>query len=315
MGASTPQEIFPDIVVQFEADPAIAKLPLAKRIPECLFGRYQAKVRYDMRETGVFGYGSMQFARDVRAFGDLKEGMAVTVGSMSENSMGGAILLGGEHPNDRVMNHTLSVFPEIRLAAQEAYPNRKFHFSRGPVVIGSNVVVSENCTILSGVTIGDGAVIGAGTVVTKDVPPYAIAVGKGDVLRMRFKEKEIEALLKLKWWDFTPDKILEHFALIEKLPDPAAMETLMALAPSCYRKPSRNCILFSIAVRGDGTRPMACVGAEIDGVAHATDSLPRAFQFYVRQIHNPPGTKTYLVKDIFAFCGLGAENRQLVTNP
>ncbi|MBN8532365.1 MAG: CatB-related O-acetyltransferase [Alphaproteobacteria bacterium] len=235
---------------------------------------------------------------------------------MSENAMGCAVLLGGEHPNDKAMNHSLSVYPEILMAAQERYPDRKFHFSRGPVTIGSNVVISENCTILSGVTIGDGAVIGAGTVVTKDVPPFAIAAGRGEVIRLRFKEREVEALQKLRWWDFTPDKILDHFELIEQLPSQAALEKLMDLAPSCYRKPSHNYLLFSIGVRADGARPMACVGAEIGGVAHATDSLPRAFQFYVRQIHNPPGATTYLVKDIFEYCGLDRTMaKEVVTNP
>lgn len=46
-----------------------------------------------------------------------------------------------------------------------------------PVTIGSDVWIGMNCTILGGVTIGDGAIVGAGSVVTRDIPPYAIAVG------------------------------------------------------------------------------------------------------------------------------------------
>ncbi len=50
-------------------------------------------------------------------------------------------------------------------------------YSKGPVKIGRYVSIGEGCTILPGVTIGDHAVIGANAVVTKDIPPYAVAVG------------------------------------------------------------------------------------------------------------------------------------------
>ena len=46
-----------------------------------------------------------------------------------------------------------------------------------PVIIGKNVWVGAKATILQGVTIGDNAVIGANAVVTRDVPPYSIALG------------------------------------------------------------------------------------------------------------------------------------------
>jgi acetyltransferase-like isoleucine patch superfamily enzyme len=46
-----------------------------------------------------------------------------------------------------------------------------------PVRIGDYVWIGTNAIILKGVTIGEGAIIGAGSVVTKDVPPFVIAVG------------------------------------------------------------------------------------------------------------------------------------------
>ena len=56
--------------------------------------------------------------------------------------------------------------------------------------------------VLDGLTIGDGAVIGAGAVVTKDIPPYAIAVGvPAAVKRYRFDERTISSILKIRWWD------------------------------------------------------------------------------------------------------------------
>ncbi|AFY40837.1 DapH/DapD/GlmU-related protein [Nostoc sp. PCC 7107] len=43
--------------------------------------------------------------------------------------------------------------------------------------IGKDVWLGAGVTVLGGVTIGDGCVVGAGAVVTKDLPPYSIAVG------------------------------------------------------------------------------------------------------------------------------------------
>lgn len=45
------------------------------------------------------------------------------------------------------------------------------------VIIEDNVWIGESVCILPGVTIGKGSIIGALAVVTKDIPPYSIAVG------------------------------------------------------------------------------------------------------------------------------------------
>ncbi len=49
--------------------------------------------------------------------------------------------------------------------------------SKGPIVVEEDAWLGVGVKVLSGVTIGRGAVIGAGSVVTRDIPPYAIAVG------------------------------------------------------------------------------------------------------------------------------------------
>ena len=93
-----------------------------------------------------------------------------------------------------------------------------------PTFIGNDVFIGANVTVLDGVHIGDGAVIGAGAVVTKDIPPYAIAVGvPAEIKRYRFDSKTIEELLHIKWWDksieelkdvekyiFKPDRYIDH---------------------------------------------------------------------------------------------------------
>ena len=98
------------------------------------------------------------------------------------------------------------------------YPHR-IHFGMGgnyddyPVptgdtIVGSDVWTTENCLILAGVKIGDGAIVAAGAVVTKDVPPYAIVGGNpATLIRYRFTEEQIAALLEIRWWDWPDEKV------------------------------------------------------------------------------------------------------------
>lgn len=50
-------------------------------------------------------------------------------------------------------------------------------FKEGRVVIKDGAHIGIGAIIMPGVTIGEGAIIGAGSVVTKDIPPYSVAVG------------------------------------------------------------------------------------------------------------------------------------------
>lgn len=50
-------------------------------------------------------------------------------------------------------------------------------FKEEKVVICDKVHIGIGSIIMPGVTIGEGAIIGAGSVVTKDIPPYCVAVG------------------------------------------------------------------------------------------------------------------------------------------
>lgn len=47
----------------------------------------------------------------------------------------------------------------------------------GKIRIGRGAYIGVNAIILPGVTVGEGCIVGAGSVVTKNVPPYSVAVG------------------------------------------------------------------------------------------------------------------------------------------
>jgi len=79
------------------------------------------------------------------------------------------------------------------------------------VIIGNDVWIGYDVFINSGIEIGDGAVIGSKSVVTKNVNPYEI-VGGNPIknIKYRFTENQINKLLKIKWWDWNIEKILEN---------------------------------------------------------------------------------------------------------
>ena len=83
------------------------------------------------------------------------------------------------------------------------------------VLIGNDVWIGSNALILSNVNVGDGVVIGANCVVSKDVPPYAVVVGNPmRIIKFRFDESTILQLLKIRWWEWSSEKILMNANLL-----------------------------------------------------------------------------------------------------
>lgn len=83
-------------------------------------------------------------------------------------------------------------------------------------VVGNDVWIGHGAMVMPGVTIGSGAIIAAGAVVTKDVPPYAIVGGNpAQVIRQRFDDDVIAALVDIAWWDWPIDKIETRLQAIE----------------------------------------------------------------------------------------------------
>src|SRR6185312_6866720 len=80
----------------------------------------------------------------------------------------------------------------------------------GPMpVIGNDVWIGQDVSLNRGVTIGDGAVVAGFSVVTRDVPPYAIVGGNpAKIIKYRFPEETINALLESRWWDYEAKHVM-----------------------------------------------------------------------------------------------------------
>ena len=94
-----------------------------------------------------------------------------------------------------------------------------FYLPKGvcEIRIGSDVWIGSDCVFKCSnpkkpLIIGDGAVIASDSVVVKNVPPYAIVGGNpAKIIKFRFSEDVIESLLRIKWWDWSLDKIHDNF--------------------------------------------------------------------------------------------------------
>jgi virginiamycin A acetyltransferase len=100
----------------------------------------------------------------------------------------------------------ITVYPGLR----KRHDERKCESKNKAVEIGNDVWLGTGSIILP-VKVGNGAVVGAGAVVTKDIPPYAIAVGvPARVIKYRFSPTQITKMLKIAWWDWSSEKIREN---------------------------------------------------------------------------------------------------------
>ena len=123
-------------------------------------------------------------------------------------SIGPNIVSGwGIHPTTGISTH-----PAFYSTAKQngfTYSSTDKTIEKKVTMVGNDVFIGANVTLLDGVTIGDGAVIGAGAVVSKDIPPYAIAVGCPiKVIKYRFSDDVIDELVNLEWWN-QDKKVLE----------------------------------------------------------------------------------------------------------
>jgi acetyltransferase-like isoleucine patch superfamily enzyme len=87
---------------------------------------------------------------------------------------------------------------------------QQFNEFPSPPIIEHDVWIGSMAQILQGVRVGTGAVVAAGAVVTRDVAPYSIVGGvPAKLIRNRFDDQAIAALLQSKWWEMSPAELTQ----------------------------------------------------------------------------------------------------------
>jgi acetyltransferase-like isoleucine patch superfamily enzyme len=112
----------------------------------------------------------------------------------------------GEHPA-RWMS-TSPVFYSTKNQCGISFVENDLFIENKPSSIGHDAWVGARVYIRDGVRIGNGAIVAAGSTVARDIPDYAVVGGvPATIIRYRFNEAEIEALLELKWWDWSEERL------------------------------------------------------------------------------------------------------------
>lgn len=153
---------------------------------------YNLKINEDIdlgRNIRIKGIKNLSIGRGVK----IADGVFLHCGASIRNSHRGGISIGDNvyigpycvlfgEGGIEIGNDCLIAPGTIITSQQHTYtdwniPIRKQPSEHSKIVIEDDVWIGSNAVILPGIRIGKGSIIGAGAVVTKDVPPYSVAVG------------------------------------------------------------------------------------------------------------------------------------------
>lgn len=193
-----PNEVFP---TTYKTSCFIKNLIKA---PNIIIGDY---TYYD--DCDPTGFEEKNVLFNYPAFGD-----RLIIGKYCSIASGTTFIMGSA--NHRISSVTTYPFHVFGGLWSERTPDHLSQLPfKGDIVIGNDVWIGRESVIMPGVKVGDGSIIGAYSVVTNDIPPYSVVGGNpAKFIKKRFDDELIDILLKLKWWDFDQDNIVEFLPLL-----------------------------------------------------------------------------------------------------
>lgn len=159
--------------------------------------------------------GAMSFLENV-TLGDYSYGgqfcffQNVTIGAFA--NIAASVRIGPTaHPAERATQHHFTY--RRRLYGFGQTDDEQFFAWRAAqrAQIGHDTWIGHGAVIMPKVTVGTGSIVGSGAVVTRDVPPYTVAVGvPAKVIKRRFDDAIAEALQEIAWWQWDHQTIGER---------------------------------------------------------------------------------------------------------
>ena len=174
-------------------------------------------VKHQNIEVGAFSYYSgfhhkYSFEGCVRYLDKRRKDVdKLIIGKYCSIGSGAVFVMGGNqgHRADWVSTFPFYYQANIFKDAKNSYEKV------GNTTIGNDVWIGSEAMIMPGITIGSGAIIAARAVVTKDVEPYAVVGGNpAEFIKYRFTEERISELLKLKWWNWSEEKVKANVGML-----------------------------------------------------------------------------------------------------
>jgi acetyltransferase-like isoleucine patch superfamily enzyme len=136
----------------------------------------------------------------------IAEGCYISVAS-DHHPIDYASLYGLFNKNNFRMRH-------LKLDTPKNYTN--YDKGRSCVTIGNDVWIGRNVRIFNDVSIADGCVIAERSLVKKNCEPYGVYGGiPAKLIRYRFSKGIIEQLLKIRWWNWSINKIKRNVSFFD----------------------------------------------------------------------------------------------------
>lgn len=131
------------------------------------------------------------------------------IGKFCQIASGAKFLMNGMfHMKNAISTFPFGIFSED--CAQKYPADSKYPF-KGDTIIGNDVWIGYRATFMPGIHVDNGAIIATNSLVTKNIGPYEIWGGNpAKLIRKRFTQEIIELLMKIQWWNWNIEKIINN---------------------------------------------------------------------------------------------------------